>query len=160
MVVVRFDVAAIAPDQRINGISESNYPDWQGSQGLGSDLFPADGAIYYLKTTALDGATTLASLNIDQSTSPWFERESATQSFAARQQISVEATLWLRDGVRMDTYLLDLNVVNVPEPTSGFLAAALMAMCGLVRNRGRRTDTSWPASRHVAAVRGATCREC
>jgi hypothetical protein len=136
-VLVSFDVAAIDTNQRINGISESNYSYWQGFQSLSGNVPPA-GATYSLDTTALDGATSLASLNIDQSIAvPDFSRQSNTQSFAAKQQISVEADLWLQDGVTLDTYLLDFNVVNVPEPTNGFLAAVLMATCGLPRARKR-----------------------
>jgi hypothetical protein len=134
MVVVSFDVAAIAADQRINGISETSYSLWQGFQDLTFDGDPPASAIYYLKTTARDGATSLASLNIDQLTS---QRD--TQSFAPTQQLSVESTVWLRDGVKMNTYLLDFNVVSVPEPaTSGFLAVVLVATCRLVRNREQR----------------------
>jgi hypothetical protein len=137
MVVVSFDVAAIATDQRIKGISESSIESWGGFQGpTGS---PTPGAIYYLKTAALDGATSLASLNIDQLTpGSGFTRKSDTKSFAEKQQISVEASLWLRDGVNLSTYVLDFNVVNVPEPTSGFLAAVLTATCGLARGAMKR----------------------
>ena len=139
MVVVNFDVAAIAADQRINGISEHSYWYWQGFQGL-VELNPPPGAIYYLNTTARDGATTLASLNIDQSTpDPGFSRKSDTESFAPTQQISVEARLWLQDGVRMNTYLLDFNVVTVPEPLSGLVSAVLIAAYGLTRTRERVT---------------------
>jgi hypothetical protein len=124
---------AIDTNQRINGISESSSSLWQGFQDLHLDYYPPASAIYYLKTTALDGATGLASLNSDQS-SP----VPATQSFAAKQQISVETSVWLRDGVRMNTYLLDFNVVNVPELTNGVLAAVLIAIYGLARNHERK----------------------
>ncbi len=139
MVVVNLDVAAIAADQRINGISEHSYWYWQGFQGL-VELNPPPGAIYYLNTTARDGAATLASLNIDQSTpDPGFSRKSDTESFAPTQQISVEARLWLQDSVRMNTYLLDFNVVTVPEPLSGLMSAAMIAAYGLTRTRQRVT---------------------
>jgi hypothetical protein len=138
MVVVNFDVAAIAADQRINGISESSYWYWQGFQDLNLASNPPPSAVYYLQTTARDGATTLASLNIDQSTpDPGFTRKSDTESFAPTRQISVEARLWLQDGVKMNTYLLDFNVVTVPEPTSGLVSAALIAAYGLTRTRER-----------------------
>jgi len=146
--VINFDVAAIATDQRIDGISEWSYLDWQGFYGLGSDFYPPAGAIYYLKTTALDGATSLASLNIDQST-----QGPDTQSFAAKQQISVETSLWLRGGVQMNAYVLDFNVVNVPEPRIGFLAAVLIATCGLRVSISKTIVTS-----HRAPARGFVVR--
>ncbi len=131
-VTVSFDVAAIDPNQRINSISESSYSIWDGFQSLTGGVPPA-GATYYLDTSAFDGAANLASLDIDQSSSS----DSDTQSFAAKQQISVEADVWLQDGVAMHTYALDFNVVNVPEPTNGFVAAVLMATCALPRVRKR-----------------------
>jgi hypothetical protein len=140
MVTVSFDVAVTDTNQRINGISESSYSYWQGFQSLSGNNPPAS-AIYYLRTTALDGATPLATLNIDQSNAPgFFTRESDTESFAPRQQITVEARLWLQDGVQMNTYVLDFNVV--PEPASGFLGAVLMASYGLKRTRERVANTS------------------
>jgi hypothetical protein len=140
MVVINFDVTAIAADDRINGISESSYWYWQGFQGPGFELQPPAGAIYHLRTTAFDGPTSLATLNIDQTTpDPGFSRKSDTESFAPTQQISIEARLWLQDGVRMNTYVLDFNVVTVPEPACGFLAGALIAAYGLTRARERIT---------------------
>jgi hypothetical protein len=139
MVVVSFDVAPIAADQRINGISESSYAYWQGFQNLNATgtFDPPASAIYYLKTTALDGATSLASLNLDQSSpGSGYIRKSDTQSFAAAQQLSVESRLWLQDGVRMDTYVLDFNVVTLPDPAGGFMAAAVvLGVCGVKRRR-------------------------
>ena len=142
MVVVSFDVAAIDASQRINGIAESSYWYWQGFQDPSFASDPPAGALYYLKTTARDGATSLASLNIDQLTpGSGYVRKSDTRSFAATQQMSVEARLWLQQGVRMDTYVLDFNVVNVPEPVSGFLLAAVpLVACGLSRNPERKRD--------------------
>jgi hypothetical protein len=134
--VIDFDVAPVAADQRINGISESSYSDWQGFQDLSLTSVPPAGSVYSLKTTALDGATALASLNIDQSTQgPYSSRNADTRLFDPRQQISVETTLFLQNRVAMDTYLLDFNVVSVPEPTSAFLTAVLVTTYGLTRAR-------------------------
>lgn len=89
---------------------------------------PTSSAIYYLTTTALDAGNTLALLNIDQSTPNVFPSQSDTESFAPQQQITVEARLWVQDRVKMDTFVLDFNVISVPEPTSGLVAAALLAI--------------------------------
>ena len=139
LVTIQFDVSAIAENQRINGVSESSYL-YQG--GFHDPFtFNVPDAIYYLKTTARDGITNLASLTINESTpAPGYFQKSDTKSFAAKQKISVETDLWLRDGVAIETFLLDFNVVTVPEP-----ASALMAMVGLLaivgRCRHRRTGT-------------------
>lgn len=145
--VIRFDVAAIAADQRIDGISESSYSYWQGFQNLSLNNVPPAGATYSLNTiaTTSDGTTSLASLQIDQSTQGgYFSRNSATQAFPANQQIHVQTTLRLQNGVAIDTYVLDFNVVTVPEPMSGFLAIMLLTGCGLRRrcdNLRRRPQT-------------------
>jgi hypothetical protein len=140
MVVVNFDVAAIAPDERINGISESSYWYWQGFQGLDFKLRPPATATYYLQTTAFDGASSLATLSIDQSTpDPSFTAKSDTASFPPIQQISVEARLWLQDGVEMNTFVLDFNVVTVPESTSA-VATALIFTSGLTRRKRGRSS--------------------
>lgn len=139
LVTIQFDVSAIAENQRINGISESSYL----AQGGFRDplTFNVPDAIYYLKTTARDGITNLASLSINESTPALgYSQKTDTKSFAAKQKISVTANLWLLDGVAIDTFLLDFNVVNVPEP-----ATAIMAMIGLLAivapRRHRRSAT-------------------
>jgi hypothetical protein len=139
-VVISFDVAPMASDQRINGIAETSYSVWQGVENLDRTDIPPPDAIYSLKTTAFDGPTALASVSLDQAAPPsYFGKWSNSKSFTGTQQVSVESTLWLQNGVALDTYLIDFNVVTVPEPTSGFLAAALIATCGLMRRRERNS---------------------
>jgi len=142
LVVVAFDVAPIAADQRINGISESNYPCWQGFHNLAFTDLPPSGSIYSLNTTAYDGATPLLSLNVNQFASTpgsFFTRRWDTGSFAPQQQVHVLTSVSLQNGpIAMDTYLLDFNVVTVPEPTTGRLVALVMVACFRTRKRGRR----------------------
>lgn len=128
MVLISFDVAATASDQLIDRISETDDSYWQGFQSSDGDYPPPASTVYSLQTTASDGATTLALLNSDQT-----RRGSYTQTFAARQQLSVEAGIWLQDGVKLNTFMLDFNLVNVPEPTLGFLAATLLFAMSALR---------------------------
>lgn len=132
LVLINFDVAAILPNQRINGISESSYEFKDGFRGQSGSV--ATDVEYYLETTVRDGTTSIASIYIDESTpGAGFIGKSDTESFTARQQISVEAELWLEggfnDGVRMDTFMLDFNVVTVPEPASAMLVVTFIGCC-------------------------------
>ena len=131
-VTVQFDVSAIADNQRITGISESSYLNQSGFRPLS---FPTpDAAYYYLKTSATDVITTLASLSIDESTPMHdYAQQSDTKSFGPKQGIHVTANLWMQDGVGIDTFLLDFNVVTVPEP-----ASVLLALFGLLAIAGHR----------------------
>jgi hypothetical protein len=131
---ISFDVATVAANQAINGISEtSEGPLWQGFEPFSSS------PDFYLDTVAFQptASSNLAEVYFDQSTAKSGAAQKSA-SFAAQQQISIDTGVWLENGVSISTYVLDFNVVNVPEPTSGFLAAVLMATCGLVRTRERK----------------------
>jgi hypothetical protein len=126
LVIINFDVTPVSANQRITGISQSNYRYWQGFRAL-MDGDPPTSALYHLITTASTDSTSLASLQIDHlSPGAYFERQSDTKEFAAQQHLEVESRVFVENGVRMDAFLLDFNVVTVPEPAIAFYLAVLV----------------------------------
>lgn len=130
-IVIRFDVSTVASDKWINGMAESSY---LYQSGFADPLsFNAPDATYYLKTILRDGATTIDTLLIDQATTPiGYQQKLDISQFSPRQKISVESQIYLQDGVSIDTYLLDFNLVTVPEPASGLAAIAGLFVFGAV----------------------------
>lgn len=139
LVTIRFDVSAIAADKRINGMAESSYL-YQSGFSDPQSWEPPD-ATYYLKTTIRDGTATIDTLSIDQATVPiGYHQKLDTSQFTPRQKISVESNIWLRDGVAINTYLLDFNLVTVPEPAGVSLALVGLIALVVLPIRGLRKD--------------------
>jgi hypothetical protein len=133
-VVIRFDVSTIDPNARIDGLAQSSYR-YQGGfyYPFGPEPYPPFGeeppnATYYLRTSADDGGASVASLSIDQSTVPTgYDQRLDSESFSPRQKLSIQSEVWLQGGAGIETFLLDFNVIRVPEP-----ASAMLVIVGLV----------------------------
>jgi hypothetical protein len=137
-VVIRFDVSTIDPNARINGLSHSSYL-YQGGFHDPNNFQNAPDATYQLRTDAREGATEVASLYIDQATVPvGYYQKLDSESFSPRQKLSIESVIWLQDGVALRTYLVDFNVIAVPEPAGAMMVVVGIVAVGLIGPLRRR----------------------
>jgi hypothetical protein len=128
-------VTTASKNQAINGIAQTSYAYWQGFSNPNGTTLPS-GATYNLDTTALEtnASSKLAEIQFNQSTAgSYFSTQSAKQSFEATQSISVESKIWVENGIAVDTFILDFNVV--PEPGGAIMLVALVATFGVKRKR-------------------------
>jgi hypothetical protein len=141
-IFIRFDVSTIAPYERINQVSQNSYPTQSGFYARYDESwrqnFGLDDPIYHLMTSVFDGNDEIASLYVDQAMAiEPFARLVDTDQFDNRQKITIESEIWLQDDAGINAFLLDFNVVNVPEPVSAHALIMGLTLITIASKRRR-----------------------
>ncbi len=93
-----------------------------------------------MTTRVLSGLDVLATAYFDQTDggSPLLSTAMTdTAAFGPASPLTVETEIWLQEGARLRTYVVDFNVVSVPEPGT-LLLALLLGGLGAVSLAGRK----------------------
>jgi hypothetical protein len=144
-IILQFDVSAVSPEMRINQLTQHSDP-LEG--GLSTFLLGPPGpndppANYVMVTRALDNLSEIAKTTLDRDTAIVIEpsisggEQISTMNFDPRPGLTVETSLFLINGVTADSYAIDFNLIQIPEPATLSLCFTLFAGA-LVSGAGRR----------------------